>query len=108
MTGFYICLVASSVYVGTWLIDYYIFVPDFLDKYIPHVLKEASRNGATALELKEKATEMAEFKEMYKNPLFVIVVSFGEVLPVGLIVALVSSLILKKRRVDPKPATANS
>ena len=49
---------------------------------------------------------MAEFKEMYKNPLFVIVVSFGEVLPVGLIVALISALILKKKRTDPTPAAA--
>ena len=106
LTGFYICLIASAVYVVTWLVDYYIFVPDFLDKYIPHVLKEASRSGATELELKEKAAEMAEFKEMYKNPLFVIVVSFGEVLPVGLIVALISALILKKKRTDPTPAAA--
>ena len=99
-TGLYITLVASGIYVVGWLVDYYIFVPDFLDKYIPHVLKEATRKGATEAELQEKAAEMANFKEMYKNPLFVVVVTFLEVFPVGLIVALVSALILKR-----KPAT---
>ena len=83
-TGLYITLVASGIYVVVWLVDYYIFVPDFLDKYIPHVLKEATRKGATEAELQEKAAEMANFKEMYKNPLFVVVVTFLEVFPVGL------------------------
>ena len=96
-TGLYITLVASGTYVAVWLVDYYIFVPDFLDKYIPHVLKEATRKGATEVELQEKAAEMAKFKEMYKNPLFVVVVTFLEVFPVGLIVSLVSALFLKRK-----------
>jgi Protein of unknown function (DUF4199) len=103
-TGLYITLIASGIYVVVWLIDYYIFVPDFLDKYIPHVLKEATRKGATEAELQEKAAEMANFKEMYKNPLFVVVVTFLEVFPVGLIVALISALILKRK---PKTTLAN-
>lgn len=106
-TGLYITLVASAMYVLVWLVDYYIFIPDFLDKYIPHVLKEATRKGATDLELKEKAAEMAKFKEMYKNPLFVIVVTFLEVFPVGLIVALVSALILKRKSKSETPAVAS-
>ena len=64
------------------------------------VTLKATRKGATEAELQEKAAEMANFKEMYKNPLFVVVVTFLEVFPVGLIVALVSALILKR-----KPAT---
>jgi hypothetical protein len=105
-TGLYISLIASSMYVLAWLVEYYIFIPDFLDKYIPHVLKEASRNGATAAELQEKATEMADFKELYKNPLFVIVISFLEVFPIGLIVTLISSLILKRKPNGSKPVVA--
>ena len=94
--GALITLVASGMYVVVWLIDYYIFMPDFMDKYIPHVLKEAGRNGASAAELQEKATEMENFKEMYQNPLFVIVITFLEIFPVGLIVTLISALFLKR------------
>ena len=94
-TGFLIALVGSTMYVVVWIFYYYLFVPDFLDKYIPHVLKEAANKGDAALAA--KTSEMENFKEMYKNPLFVILITYSEVLPVGLIVALVSSLILKKK-----------
>ena len=30
--GLYITLIASTIYVLVWLIDYYLFIPDFLDK----------------------------------------------------------------------------
>jgi len=96
-TGLYITLTASTIYVAVWLVDYYLFIPDFLDKYVPHVLKELKAGGATEPELAEKATEMADFKEMYKNPLFVVLITYMEVFPVGLIISLISALILKRK-----------
>ncbi|NOT73598.1 MAG: DUF4199 domain-containing protein [Cyclobacteriaceae bacterium] len=96
-TGALIALVGSTIYVVTWLFYYYLFIPDFIDKYTVHVMSSATRNGADAAKLAEKATEMKEFKEMYKNPLFVVLISYAEVLPIGLVVAFVSSLILKKK-----------
>ena len=80
------------MYVVVWLFCYYLFVPDYLDKYIPHVLKEAS-----AAELPSKTKEMESFREMYKSPFFVVLITYAEVLPIGLLVALISALILKKK-----------
>ena len=85
------------MYVVGWLLDYYLFVPDFMDKYTEHVLINAEREGATAAELTAKANEMAEYKEMYKSPIMVILITYSEVLPIGLVVTLISSLILKKK-----------
>ena len=96
-TGALIALVGSTIYVGVWLFYYYLFVPDFIDKYTVHVLHQATRNGATPSELAAKTEEMKQFKEMYKSPLFVILISYAEVLPIGLVVAFVSSLILKRK-----------
>jgi len=96
-TGFLIALVAATMYTVVWLIDYYVFIPEFIDKYTQHVLYEARLKGLTDSEVDLKAQEMAKFKEMYKNPLFIIVVTYLEVLPVGTIVALISALILKKK-----------
>jgi hypothetical protein len=96
-TGFYLSLIASTLYVVVWLIDYYLFIPDFLDKYIAHVLREAKADGATATEIADKTKEMANFKEMYKNPLFIIVTTYLEVLPIGVVVSLISAAILKRK-----------
>jgi len=100
-TGLFISLLASSIYVGVWLVDYYVFIPDFMDQYTLHVLKECARDGATQAEINEKAAEMASFSEMYKNPAFVVVQSYAEVFPIGLIISLISALILKRKSQDP-------
>jgi hypothetical protein len=97
-TGALIALIGSTVYVVVGLSYYYLFAPDFLDKYTQHVLFMANKGGATTAELTAKAEEMKQFKEMYKNPLFAVLVSYFEVLPIGLVVAFVSALILKKKK----------
>jgi hypothetical protein len=74
-----------------------LFAPDFVDKYAEHTIIMAQRHGATSAELAAKTQEMDQFKEMYKNPLFAILVSYMEVLPIGLVVALVSSFILRTK-----------
>lgn len=53
--------------------------------------------NCTADNLAAKTQEMANLKEMYKNPFFVILITYAEVLPIGIIVALISALILKKK-----------
>jgi hypothetical protein len=98
--GAFIVLLASTLYVVAWLFYYYLFVPDFIDQYTVCVVNQTIREGATAAELTAKKAEIAEFGEMYKNPLFVVVATYAEVMPVGLIVAFVSALILKRKRVD--------
>ncbi|GAB2794295.1 hypothetical protein GCM10027275_44230 [Rhabdobacter roseus] len=93
--GTFIALVGSTMYVLVWLFYYYLFVPDYLDVYIPHVLKEAAQNGTS--DLAAKTQEMENFKQMYANPLFVVLITYFEVLPIGLVVALISALVLKKK-----------
>lgn len=90
--GALIAMVASTLYVVAWLFYYYLFVPDFIDHYTSFVLQHTP-----ASKLAAKAAEMAEYKEMYKNPLFVILITYSEVLSIGLAVALVSALLLKKK-----------
>jgi hypothetical protein len=96
-TGALIVLVASTMYVVVWLFSYYLFVPDFMDKYVAHCLNQATRDGATAAELAIKTQEMEKFRGMYKNPLMVILLTYMEVLPMGLAVTLVSSFVLKRK-----------
>jgi len=99
--GFLIALVASIFYVGVWLIEYYYFIPDFMDKYTDFVIHQAKEEGMTAAQIQAKVQEMETYKEWYKNPLMVILLTFSEILPLGIIVSIISALILKK-----KPTTA--
>lgn len=96
-TGALIALVGSTIYVVVWMFYYYLFVPDFIDIYSAHALNSATRDGATAAELSAKTEQMAQFKEMYKNPFFVILITYTEVLPIGLVIAFISALILKRK-----------
>jgi hypothetical protein len=81
-----------------WLFYYYLFVPNFIDQYTAHALRQATRDGATATELAAKTNELKQFGEMYKNPAFVVLTTYAEVLPIGLVVAFISALVLKKKK----------
>ena len=95
--GILIVLIASTMYVVSWLICYFFFIPDFLDKYGAQEIERLKTAGATAAELQSKTQEIADFTKMYKNPFFNALMTYAEILPVGIIVTLISSLILKRK-----------
>lgn len=94
--GMMIVLIASTIYVIAWLIDYFFFIPDFMEKFSAHELDKMKAEGATQAAIDEKAEEMASFAKMYKNPFFNALMTYVEILPVGLVVTLISSFILKR------------
>ncbi|MGM9477400.1 DUF4199 domain-containing protein [Pedobacter sp. GSP4] len=102
--GLLISLIASTLYVITWLIDYYFFMPDFMDRYVAQALREAKAGGASAAEIAKQAKELAVNQELYKNPIMVVLFTYLEILPVGLIISLVAALILKRKAKDPLTA----
>src|SRR5215213_1503874 len=69
-TGILIVLVASTIYVVAWLIDYYFFIPDFAEKYAAISMDKLKASGASQLEIDKETKEMASFAKMYKNPFF--------------------------------------
>jgi hypothetical protein len=95
--GFMIALVASTFYVVAWLIDYFFFMPDFMEKYSAHELEQLKAKGASQMEIDEHIKKSASFARMYRNPLFNALITYCEILPVGLLVTLISSLILKRK-----------
>ena len=97
--GIMIVLIASTIYVVAWLIDYFFFIPDFMEKYSAHELDKLKASGASQIEIDKQTKEMANFAKMYKNPFFNAMMTYIEILPVGLIVTLISSLILKRKAV---------
>lgn len=96
--GSIIVLIASTMYVISWLIDFFWFIPDFLEKYSAHTLTKLKASGASPAEIAAKTQEMSVFAKRYKNPFFNALITYTEILPVGLLVTLISALILKRKR----------
>ncbi|MBF04740.1 MAG: DUF4199 domain-containing protein [Flavobacterium sp.] len=98
--GSIIVLIASTMYVLSWLINYFYFIPDFTEKYAEHMINGLKESGASLLEIEQKTKEMEEFSTLYKNPFFNAMITYTEILPVGLIITLISSFILKKKPIE--------
>ena len=98
--GILMVLVASTIYVLAWMVDYFFFIPDFMDKLSAQMLAELKATGASPAEINEKTAEMAKFSTMYKNPFFNAMMTYAEILPVGLVVTLISSLVLKRKALN--------
>jgi Protein of unknown function (DUF4199) len=104
--GLLITIVGTACYVVSWQIVYYGFMPDFLDKYSAYAMEQARQSGASEAELTQKAREMSDFMEMYKNPLVNIAFTAIEPLPVGLVFTLVTAGVLGRKRRAGDPAAA--
>jgi FtsH-binding integral membrane protein len=94
--GLMIAFIASTMYVAVWLVDYYVFMPDFMDKFAAHSIQKAQESHLSAQALKEKIDSINNMKALYKSPFWVIIFTYAEVFPVGFIVSLVAALILKR------------
>lgn len=111
--GVLIALVASACYVATWEVIYFKLAPDFATDYQAHMLERAREAGATPEELATQRADYDRFAELYRNPLINVAITFLEPLPIGLVFALVSAGILRRRgdrvrdgvgRLDPASA----
>lgn len=97
LIGLYISLIASTMYVISWMVEFHFFMPDFMEKLTAHTLEQAKAAGATAAEITKKKSEMEPYEAMYQNPLMFAQITYTEILPVGLVVSVVSAFILKKK-----------
>jgi hypothetical protein len=61
-------------------------------------VEKVRKSGATEAQIAAKKQEMAEFNEMYKNPVMNIAFTFLEPLPVGLLFTLVAAGVLSRKR----------
>jgi hypothetical protein len=95
--GLLISLIASTMYVLTWMIECHFFFPDFMEKYAAQAIEEAQRSGQSAMEIEATKQEMNKYIEWYKNPILLMALTYMEILPIGLVITLFSALILKKK-----------
>jgi hypothetical protein len=105
--GLLITLIASTLYVVVWEIDFRYFVPDFGDKYQAQAIAEMKQSGLSAAEIQKQSAELTETMATYKsNTLFRAMFTYLEVVPVGILMSLVAALVMIISKKTTKPAEA--
>ena len=103
--GLGIAAVASLVYVIGW--EIYLWSTDysFLGQYFTADIEAKRAAGASAAELARMRSEAAAMVDSYNSNLFVrILYTLAEVLPVGILVALISAALLRNSAFLPARA----
>ncbi len=99
--GLGIAAVAGVMYVAVW--EIYLVVTDyaFINHYTQSIIDARRAAGATDAEMSALLSEMEQMKAQYGNPLFRLPMTFIEIFPVGLIIAVIAAGALKKSELLP-------
>jgi hypothetical protein len=98
LLGLMISLLASTIYVMTWAVEFHFFMPDFIDKYSAMQVKQIQASGLSGAALDEALKSIESTSYNYKNsPFFFAMYTYMEILPVGIIITLISALILRRK-----------
>ncbi|MBL4773923.1 MAG: DUF4199 domain-containing protein [Alcanivoracaceae bacterium] len=96
--GLLISLIAGLFYVTSWELYYQNSDQTFIEQYYNSYIDEMRKSGSNDSEIAEIKQEMETFAANYKNFFYRILITFLEIFPVGLIISLVSSFLLKTKR----------
>lgn len=99
--GLGIAAAAGIAYVVGW--EAYLAMTDyaFMDEYIAGIVRAREAEGLSGTAMAEELAKLESMRVSYANPLFRIPMTFLEIFPVGLLVALVSALLLRNPRLLP-------
>ena len=102
--GVGIAAVAGLAYVAVWEAYVAIAHYDFAGDYARSMLAAKRAAGVSGAEYRKAVAEMDAFRKNYANPLFRLPMTFIEIFPVGLLIALVSAALLRNPRFLPARA----
>jgi len=100
--GLLITVISSICYVITWVIIYHTVFPDFMEKYAAYIINKMKEKGASATAIDKQMTELKHYKDMYKNPVTMCLLTFIEPLPVGIIISVIAAFIVRMKKKTAK------
>ncbi len=107
LIGLYITLVASTMYVASWMLMSATTDQDFIQQYYEHMKSKMESDGTPQAEMEAQLKELQEFGELYKNPLVKIGFTYVEILPVGLLISLICAGLLRRKAAAPLTQAAS-
>lgn len=94
--GILIALISSACYVAAWEVVYF-SNPAIADHIFDQQVAELKAAGAPQAKIDATTREVEDFKKLYSNPFVNAALTFLEPFPVGLLVALISAVILRRK-----------
>lgn len=103
--GLGIAVAAGIVYVAGW--EAYLATTDgnFMVEYAENAIADLRASGASAEQIAAAEAQMNQAIAWYENPAMRMLITFTEIFPVGLLMALVAALLLRNPRVLPARAS---
>lgn len=108
--GLLIALIAGIAYTLAWELYLAVSNANFLDGWIAAELAKDRASGMSAADLAKKTAEFDAIRAAYANPLIRMGMTFGEIAPVGALVALATAGMLRFPKFlparDARPASS--
>jgi Protein of unknown function (DUF4199) len=101
LVGLAIAVMASLIYVLVWEIYLALTHYTFMDEYIASVIRARKAAGVSGPALAQLTAQLETMRVEYANPLYRLPMTFVEIFPVGLIVALVSAALIRNTKFLP-------
>ena len=99
--GLGIAVIAAVIYAAAWEAYLAISGKDFIGEYNAAMIAKAEAEHASAEKLAAVRAQAAQFQAIYDNPLLRFPMTMVEMLPVGVVVALVSAALFRNPRFLP-------
>ena len=106
--GMLIALITTVCYVAMWEVLYFNFMPHFMDGYFAAQIHKVQASGLDPAAVAAQVAAIQRSQQLYQNPLVNMAYTFMEPLPVGLVVALISAAMLRRKAPAAPAAAANT
>jgi hypothetical protein len=104
--GLAIAAVAGLAYVLVWEVYLAATRYEFAETYAAAMIEAKRDQGVSGAALQKEIANAQAFVVQYRNPLFRVPMTFIEIFPVGLLIALISAGLLRNPKVLPKRSAA--
>jgi hypothetical protein len=95
--GIGITLISCVIYVVTWEIVYFNFLPHFMDSYFAAQIQRVQASAGSPETIQAKVAAIRQSQIAYQNPLINALYTFIEPFPVDLLITLISAAVLRKK-----------
>ena len=95
--GVLMMLISCACYVAMWEVLVATVEKNFARDYTAGMVKRAQNSGLQGAALDTRMAEIRKFEEAYANPAYRMAMTLLEPLPVGIVMALVTAGILRRR-----------